>query len=686
VTWLLRLEFFFRCRKTAATNTREAALAFKTYGMKFLIPFAADFSHRVRMETKRGPFLWQTTLLLFITLPVFAEIAPVKIDVDATEAARGILHARLHIPASPGKLTLYYPKWIPGEHMPSGPINNLTGLQMSAKGQPVNWRRDADDLFTFHLDLPAGTEAVDVSLDFLLAAGGSYSAGASATAKLLDLSWNQVLLYPETASPLKLAYAATLKLPAGWNFGTALPLGISTRSRAGEITFLPASLETLIDSPVIAGEFFRTVDLTPGENPPQFLNIAADSAAALDLKPEDARAFTHLVKEENALFGAHYYRDYHFLLTLSDHVAHFGLEHHESSDDRTAENFLTDAEVRTLGADLLPHEMVHSWNGKFRRPAGLATPDYQQPMEDELLWVYEGLTDYLGKVLAVRSGLQTNTNFRDILALTAAMLDHRSGRAWRSLADTAVAAQLLYESPGAGVNRRRSVDFYPEGDLIWLEADTIIRQQTHGKKSLDDFCKHFHGGESGVPKVVPYHYDDVVSGLNALVPYDWKTFFQQRVYDIAPRAPVGGIENSGWRLAYTNEISPMLKILEGQRKFTDLSYSLGLVLDPDGNIGDVLPGTPADKAGIGLDMKLVAVNGRSWSAKILRDAVKTATTNRASIELLVERSDYYQTCKLDYHGGEKYPILERDPARPDLLADILEPLTPAPGTNRPAGK
>ena len=636
------------------------------------------------MMNKRGWFLGQMALLFFLGAPAFAEMTPVKLAVDATDAARGILHTRLRIPAAPGPLTLFYPKWIPGEHSPTGPLNDVAGLKFSANGQSLDWRRAADDMFTFHLNVPAGADAVDVSFDFILSSGGSYSSGASATARLLDFSWNHVLLYPQTATPLKLPYVATLKLPAGWQFGTALPVGISTRNPDGQIVFAPAPLETLIDSPVIAGEFFRTLALTPGENPAHYLHLVADSAAALEIKPEDERAFTRLVREENALFGAHHYRDYHFLLTLSDHVAHFGLEHHESSDNRTGENFLTDADVRTGNADLLPHEMVHSWNGKFRRPAGIATPDYQQPMEDELLWVYEGLTDYLGKVLAVRSGLQTSTNLHDIFALVAAMLDHRSGREWRSLADTAVAAQLLYDAAGGSVNRRRSVDFYPEGDLIWLEVDTIIRQQTHGKKSLDDFCKKFHGGASGAPKVVPYNYADVVDGLNSLAPYDWKAFFQKRVYDRAPRAPIGGIENAGWRLAYTNELSPMLKIREDQRKFTDLSYSLGVMLGTDGRISDVLPGSPADLAGIAMDAKLVAVNGRAWSAKILRDAVKTAATNSAPIELLMERDDFYQTCKVAYHGGEKYPILERNPAQPDLLAEILTPLTPEPGTNTPA--
>jgi len=634
------------------------------------------------METKRGSFRWLVLFNLLLAASAFAQTGPIKLDVDATDAPRSIVHARLHIPAQPGPLTLFYPKWIPGEHMPSGPINDLTGLEMSANGRPLNWQRDADDMYAFHLDVPARADAVDVSLDFLLpTGGGSFSTGVSSTAKLLELNWNEVLLYPQTAEPLKLQYVTTLQLPEGWKFGTALPVASASGAR---VEFSPAPLETLVDSPVIAGEYFRTIDLTPGEQPPHVIHLVADSAAALEMTPEDIRHFSHLVKEANALFAAHHYRDYHFLVTLSDRVSHGGLEHHESSDDRVSENYLTDESARHSFPDLLPHEMVHSWNGKYRRPAGMATPDYQQPMRDELLWDYEGLTDYLGKVLAARSGLQTNEDFRETFALTAATLDHRAGRTWRSLADTTVAAQLLYVAPSTGTAWRRGTDFYPEGDLIWLEADTIIRQQTRGKRSLDDFCKNFYGGESGPPRVVPYTYDDVVKALNEIVPYDWRGFFQQRIYEINPHAPLGGIENGGWRLAYTNELPALLKTREGQRKYTDLSFSLGLNLSPEGVINDVLPGTTADSAGIGPAMKLVAVNGRRWTPENLRAAVKSAATNSAPIELLIENSDYFKNYRLDYHGGEKYPCLERVPAKPDLLDEIIRPLTPEPPTNSAA--
>jgi predicted metalloprotease with PDZ domain len=602
---------------------------------------------------------------------------PIALHVDATDTARKILHARLEIPAQPGELTLVYPKWIPGEHGPTGPINNLVDLNMTANGQPIPWRRDDVDLYAFHVTVPAGVTNIEVALDFLLTTGdGRYSSGSSVTEQLLDLNWNQVVLYPQGAEAGGIEFAATLRLPAGWKFGTALPLA---KESADELEFAPASLERLVDSPLIAGRYFRSLALSPGEQPAHFLDMVADSSAALEIKPEDERHFKQLVAETGALFGARHYRDYHFLLTLSDHVQRFGLEHHESSDDRTAEDSLVDEHKRTMFAGLLPHEMVHSWNGKYRRPAGLATPDYQQPMKDDLLWVYEGLTTYLGNVLTVRSGLWTNENFRQSIALVAADMDQRTGRAWRPLSDTTASAPLLYQAPDQGDTRRRSVDFYPEGMLIWLEADTIIRRQTHGARSLNDFCREFYGGSSGPPQVIPYTLEDVTAALNNVTPYDWKGFFQKRVYEINPRAPLGGLENGGWHLAYTNEPTAFLKCAETVRKITDLSFSLGISVNTeDGLIKTVVPGSPADRAGIAPGNKLVAVNSRSWTPELLRTAVKFAATHAAPVQLLVRNDDYFKTCDLDYHDGPKYPCLERDPGKPDLLDDILKPLTATP--------
>jgi predicted metalloprotease with PDZ domain len=628
------------------------------------------------MQTKTGFSSLFASIAFLFTASALGQTTPAKLDVDATDAPRNILHAQLHIPASPGKLTLFYPKWLPGEHSPDGPITDLVGLKMSAGGKTVDWQRDAQDMFAFHVEVPAGADALDIALDFLLPASeGAFSAGPSSTAKLLDLSWNEVLLYPQRTNPFAMQYTASVRLPDGWKFGTALPVADAS---GGKAQFAPVSLETLVDSPLIAGEYFRTFELASVVNTPHGLHVVADSVAALDAKPEIIRSVSHLVAEENALFGAHHYRSYHFLLTLSERVAHFGLEHHESSDDRVGEKYLVDDDAFKTGADLLSHEMVHSWNGKYRRPAGLNTPDFQQPMQGELLWVYEGLTEYLGALLAARSGLWTNEDFREEVAYTAATLDRQAGRQWRPLSDTTIAAQLLYHADPEAAARRRKTDFYPEGELIWLEADTIIRQQSQGKLSLDDFCRKFHGGASGPPKVVPYTLSDVVVTLNGIAPYDWGEFFRKRVYQINPHVPLGGIENSGWRLAYTNTVPAMLKARESLRKFTDMSFSLGLVLKEDGYIADVLPGSPADKEQVGVAMKLVAVNGRRWTPEILRGAVKAAATNHAPIELLIENSEYFKTYHLTYSDGEKYPCLERDPSKPDLLSQILQPLTPEP--------
>jgi predicted metalloprotease with PDZ domain len=598
---------------------------------------------------------------------------PTILKVDARDVRQRILHATLHIPARPGPLTLLYPKWIPGEHGPTGPIADMTGLKMSAAGKPIAWRRDAEENYAFNIEVPSGAKAVDVSLDFLLASDpNGFSSAASSSANLGAISWNTVLLYPKGAKANALTYIAHLRLPDGWKFATAL-------TRAGgsatDIEFAPTTLETLIDSPVVAGKYVRTYDLSPGSSVPQRLNVIADSAAAMEMKTNAQAAFPKLAAEANALFGAHHYRHYDFLLTLSDEVAHFGLEHHESSDDRGPERMLVDEDIFTRWASLLPHEMVHSWNGKYRRPAGIATPDYQQPMKTELLWVYEGLTEYLGQVLTARSGLWNTTNFMEDLALTASMLDHRRGRDWRPLVDTTDAAHILYSSRGEGSSWRRGVDFYPEGALIWLEADVKIRELTKGKRSLDDFCQRFFGGENTAPSVVPYSEDDVVAALNAVAPFDWREFFQQRVYEVNPHAPLGGIVNGGWRLVYRDERSDLLKTEEGNRKYIDAVCSLGVTLNEEGRIGDVIPDSPAARAGVSAGMKVLAVNNRRWKAELFRTAIKEAKGGTAPIELLVENGDVFKTCAIDYHDGERYPDLERDITKPDMLSEIIKPRT-----------
>ncbi len=613
-------------------------------------------------------------LVLFFSLSSWSATPPtVTIFVDATSASRKIFHAKLKIPASAGDLTLYYPKWIPGEHAPDGPVVDLAGLKFSASGKTLKWRRDLLDGFTIYVEVPAGETEVNAELDFLSPATfeGGFSAGSSATDKMALISWNQVLLYPKGWKSDDLTYVATLKLPANWKFGTPLPIA-STTGDNGEttITFQPAPLTTLVDSPVITGEFLKVVKLA--DDPLVEMDIAADSAAALAPPQEVWDHYKNLVEQANKLFGAHHYRDYHFLFSLSDHVAHFGLEHHESDDSRVDERGLVDETARKMEASLLPHEYVHSWNGKYRRPADLTTPDYQQPMQDDLLWVYEGLTNYLGTVLTARSGLLSADQARDDLALTAAALDHTPGRAWRNLQDTADAAPQLYFSPQAWHSWRRGVDFYEEDTLNWLWVDVIIRQQSKGKKTLDNFCQLFHGAPSTGPMVKTYTFDDVVNALNQVVAYDWRGFWTERLTNHSPGAPLNGIEGSGWKLVYDEFPSEMSRGGESNFHFIDVADSIGIELREDGTITDTIEGMPAALAGVGPGMKLIAVNGRQYSPEVLRDALKAGKGGTAPLELLVENTDYYKTYKLDYHGGERYPHLVRDESKPDLLSEIYK--------------
>src|SRR5712671_432729 len=590
-----------------------------------------------------------------VAVSLGAASAPtVTIEVDASDAPRKIFHATLKIPASAGDLTLYYPKWIPGEHAPDGPVVDLAGLKFSAGGKTLNWRRDLLDGFTLHVEVPAGENEVNVELDFLSPATfeGGFSAGSSATDKMAVISWNQVLLYPKGWKSDDLSYVVTLKLPAKWKFGTPLPIASSaTENGETQITFQPASLTMLVDSPVIAGEFLKVVKLA--DDPLTEMDIAADSAAALDAPQEVWDHYRNLVVQTNKLFGAHHYRDYHFLLSLSDHVAHFGLEHHESDDSRIEERGLVDDTARKLAAGLLPHEYVHTWNGKYRRPADLTMPDYQQPMQDDLLWVYEGLTNYLGTVLTARSGLLTPEQVRDDLGLTAAALDHTPGRAWRNLQDTADAAPQLYFTPQAWSSWRRGTDFYNEDTLNWLWVDVIIRQQSKNKKTIDDFCHLFHGAPNTPPMVKPYTFDDVVNALNQVVAYDWRGFWTERLTNHGPGAPLGGIEGSGWKVVYDDTQSEMERGGESTFHFVDAAYSLGVYLREDGGVNDTIEAMPAAKAGIGPGMKVIAINGRHFSGDILREALKAAKTSASPIELLVENTDYYKTYKIDYHAGEK---------------------------------
>lgn len=602
----------------------------------------------------------------------------VQLRVDATDAPRRLFHVAMTLPARPGPMTLLYPQWIPGEHGPTGPVVNLVGLKVKANGQAVAWRRDDVNMYAFHVEVPSGAAALDVTFDFISPPeGGGFTSGSSTTSELAVINWNQLILYPQGTQPDDLQYQATLQVPGSWRYGTALPIRRETGNR---IEFEPASLTTLIDSPLAAGAHFRTIDLGTDRGAPHFLHLAGDSDRAVQMSPELVACYKNLVGETGALFGSRHYRDYHFLFTLSDHVAHFGLEHHESSDDRYSERTLIDPDPQKVFAFLLPHEFVHSWNGKYRRPSGLISGGhdggYDTPMKGELLWVYEGLTEYLGDVLTARSGLWTPEEFREFLAITAAALDTEYGRTWRPLEDTAVAAQTLYDAGDDYAQYRRSVDYYPEGVLIWLETDVLIRRLSQGKKSLNDFCRAFHGGPGGAPALKPYNFDDVVAALNGVQPYDWAAFLNQRLRSTAAHAPLGGMEQSGWKLTYDGARSEFWKAYEGDGKMTDLSYSVGLKVKDDGTITDVTYGGPSQKAGVAPAVKLIAVNNRQFSPAVLREAIQAAASDTQPLELLIKTGEYYEVHRVDYHGGERYPHLVRDEAAADLLSKILAPMAP----------
>lgn len=602
-----------------------------------------------------------TIILFFISVSSVAQTA-ITLDVDATEAARNLIHNRITIPVKPGPLTLFYPKWIPGEHTPTGPIDDLVGLRLSAGGKTIPWRRDDVEMFAFHCEIPPGVTTLNVTFD------DASQPETTASAKLARIKWNRLLLYPQGMTSDSITVKPSLKLPSGWRLSSALPVANDNKQ---ELQFKEVSLTELVDSPAIIGANLSILPLSSSGIRHE-MDVVADTTAALEMKPETLTGLKQIVLEAYALFGARHYSSYKFLVTLSDHGGSEGLEHHESSEDGAGEKAFSD-ELELLDfAELIGHEYAHSWNGKYRRPAGLATPDFEQPMRGELLWVYEGLTQYLGKVLPARSGLWTPDDFREAMAAVAAEMDHQSGREWRPVVDTAVAVQLTYPSPRAWLNYRRRVDYYDEGSLVWLEADVLIRTRSNGKLSLDDFCKRFHGGQDTGPMVKPYIFDDVVNTLNEVMPYDWRSFLNERINAINPRAPMAGITNGGWKLIYTDKPNTEIRILDHTRKTMDFSYSLGLLLKEDGTVLDVSPNLAAFKAGVAPGMRIVSVTGRTWSTDVLEDAIVAAKKSTAPIELSVENGSFNETYKVNYHDGERYPHLERDNSKPDVLGEVIK--------------
>jgi predicted metalloprotease with PDZ domain len=608
-------------------------------------------------------------------IPAPADVAypgTIELRVDATDTDRKIFRVHETVPvAGPGPMILLYPKWLPGNHSPSGAIDKLAGLIVTANGQRVEWRRDPVDVFAFHVDVPAGARALDLEFEFL-SPTDTRQGRVVMTPAMLNLEWNQVALYPAGYFVRDIQVEPSVVLPEGWRYATALePAGAPGAD--GAVTFKPVAFDVLIDSPMDAGRYFRQFDLDPGAAVPVRLDVVADRPELLDAKPEQIELHRNLVRQAYKLYGSHHYNHYDFLFSLSDEMSGNGLEHHRSSEDGTAATYFTEWDKLATTRDLLPHEYTHSWNGKFRRPADLWTPNYDVPMRDSLLWVYEGQTQYWGNVLSARSGLVSHQDLLDEWAGVAATYDHRVGRAWKALEDTTNDPITAHRAMQSWRSWERSEDYYSEGALIWLDADTLIREQSHGRKSLDDFARGFFGVDDGAWGEKTYTFQDVVAALNAVQPYDWATFLKTRLDGHGPGAPLDGIKRGGYRLVYTETESPYAKAAATRSKSTNFIYSLGFNVDREGKLSEVQWDGPAFKAGLIVGTQIVAVNGRAYDGDVLKTAVKEAKGTGPAIELIVRNADHFKTVRLDWHDGLKYPHLEREGTGPGSLDEILTP-------------
>jgi predicted metalloprotease with PDZ domain len=623
--------------------------------------------------------------------------APIQIAADLTEAGRKLYHAEIDLPVKAGPLTLITPQWIPGNHRPTGPVSDITGVVFTANGQTLAWRRDDVNLYEYHLTVPKGITSVHAHLDCIVT--------ARATTKLAVLEWEKLLLYPAGVPVKEIAVQPAVTVLPGWGIGTALTpvatglppapvTGVDESGHApapGSTTtkYAVTTVEQLQDSPVIAGQYFHEFALAPEITPKHYLDVVADEEKDAELRPEFLAEVSNLVREAGAMYASHHYTVYHFLLTLSDVAGGEGLEHGQSSDNGVSETTFRDAQHQLGDADLLAHEFTHSWNGKYRRPARLYQPDFATPQQGDLLWVYEGMTQYLGNVLAARAGLKSQEQYRDLLALMAANLDNKPGRDWRSTEDTAISSSVLRANSAAWSNWRRGQDYYQEGELLWLDIDTLIRKLTNDQKSLNDFTRMFlgKGGDTG-PLIVPYELPEIVADLNQIAPYDWAKFIHDRVAEIEPRADLAGIEQGGYKLEYVDKPSKGETMLGTNERGAaiDVWYSIGIRVGSDGTISDVRWDGPADKAKLTPGQKIFAVNGEVFSGERLRSAIRGAKGKTEPIHLIVQTNNFVSTADLDYHDGEKYPVLTRADGTPDYLDEITKPLVAAAASVPAAAK
>ncbi len=614
-----------------------------------------------------------------LSASAFAQKTPILITADLTDGARKLYHAEIDMPVKAGPLEVTTPLWIPGTHAPNGPIADITGIVFTANGQTIPWRRDDVQLSAFHVDVPKGVTTLHVHLDCIVL--------GRVTDNIAALEWEKLLLYPDHIPVKDIAVQPSVIVPAGWGIGTALtPISPydPQHPAGGTVHYAATTVEQLQDSPIITGEHFHEFALAPEIKPAHFIDVISGEPGHEMLRPETLAEIGNLVREADAMYKSHHYNQYHFLLTLSDLAGGQGLEHGQSSDNGVGELGFSDDRHQLGNADLLAHEFTHSWNGKYRRPAGLATPDFATPQQGQLLWVYEGMTQYLGNVLAARAGLKSQDQYRDILAASAANLDNKTGRIWRDTEDTAIGSSFSRQPGPAWANWKRGQDYYQEGELLWLDADTLIRKMTGNKKSLNDFEPIFlgKGGNTG-PLIVPYTVEELARALNEVVKYDWAGFLHERITTLSPHADLNGIEQGGYKLVYLDHPTAAERTTSaiprnGVAAPLNAWYSLGLRVGADGAVADVKWGGPVDKARIAPLEKIIGVNGHVYSGDTLREAIKKAKTDPAPIHLILQSESNLRMADIDYHEGEKYPSLERVDGTPDYLDDITKPLTTPP--------
>ena len=669
------------CADMAFSLTGLPVINYPLSGIK---PFTIEVPAAMRFKTFSSSFLTKSVSALALSALLFSgsamaqqgnskpveervvDIVPVaqdkvfrgtmQLQIDARDTEQAIFRVEQQIPVprdlpSTRRFTLLYPEWLPGNHAPRGQIEKLVGLTFTGGGKTLKWTRDSLDVYAIHVDVPRGVKSISAKFQFTSATARNQGR-VVVTPNMMNLRWHSMSLYPAGYYTRNIPVSATVTWPEGWQDASSM----RARSKQGStVTYETVDYDTLVDSPVFAGRYFKKWELSDKVT----LNVVADAAEYLDANEEQIEHHRRLVREARALFGVEHYDRYDFLLALTEEMGGIGLEHHRSSENGVNREYFTDWDSGPGRRGLLPHEVVHSWNGKHRRSEGIWAPDFRTSSRDDMLWVYEGQTQFWGYMLAARSGLFTKQQTLDALANVAASLDQRVGRQWRPLIDTTHDPIIAARQPKPWSSWQRSEDYYNEGMLIWLEADGIIRRESGGTKSLEDFAKSFFGGREGDWGVVTYTYKDVVAELNAVQPYDWDGFLQERVYSTTSEAPKNGLAMSGYRLVYTDEPTDFIKSREGARG-ADLSYSIGLSVRSSGSISSIIWGSPAFKAGLTNGHDIMAVNGKNFSTRVLKEAITEAAQEKAGpLTLLVKKGDRFKTVSIDYSGGLRYPRLEK---------------------------